>query len=425
MDYLAYVSILVTGLSAILAALLNSEIDQQDPEKRNAVFRRPTSVGWFLIVLMVVSSCVAAGIEKSNQEEKEHTKARLLIIQASLDEAHGDSIQKGHDLEQANESLIDTKAKLDLQSKFSEQQALIASDRARLQSEDITDAREQLNAEQRRATEEIKQQQQASQAEISAQQELIEASLLGQQTASPRVVLILPTSYPPSKEEKVRLSNTFADGGLVISYVLGERLANIKSDSVAEMDAEFASLEPRIANPIRQTVEFGWRASLKVTKDLEVLEISSGGGPHELIGRKPRLTLGYSTEKGRMYLRLESSLRKPVSSELLFAGKRQGEEVATLRVSVQGLDEEAIQLAEERMRSFFTEGEEWTLINDSSGMCAVAKIARPTVQLDGPSGNIKIAWHIDENNRLNLCPKGLFLADEAEEALDGFDPSQK
>ena len=227
MDYLAYVSILVTGLSAILAALLNSEIDQQDPEKRNAVFRRPTSVGWFLIVLMVVSSCVAAGIEKSNQEEKEHTKARLLIIQASLDEAHGDSIQKGHDLEQANESLIDTKAKLDLQSKFSEQQALIASDRARLQSEDITDAREQLNAEQRRATEEIKQQQQASQAEISAQQELIEASLLGQQTASPRVVLILPTSYPPSKEEKVRLSNTFADGGLVISYVLGERLANI------------------------------------------------------------------------------------------------------------------------------------------------------------------------------------------------------
>jgi hypothetical protein len=401
-------------------------------EGTEPALKRITLRGWLSLVLLALG-LIVGGIKElytQHRDEKKDQDAANAATQAKQDAEHRQDELKTQ-LFNTQSLLLKARGQLDLQSQFSKEQASLASDRAKQQSEDLTQAREQLDTEQRRAADEIKQQQKANQTAISAQEELIEASLLGQQTASPRVALILPTTYAPSKQEKERWSNSFDDGGHVVALVLGEQLANLRSSPVANIDAEFASLEPRIANPIHDTVEYGWRVKLDVTKNLKSHVIASFGGPHDLIGRRPRFQLGYSTQENRVYLLLEASLSKPVSSALLFLGKPQGQQVASFSINVQDLDESTIHSAEEHMQNFFSEGEEWTLLNDSSAMCTIAKIAKPTVKDDGPSRQdrrpriIEIAWHIDQTNRLALCPNRLFLADEAEEALDHFDPDEK
>jgi hypothetical protein len=411
MDLFSYIPVLIAGASAIVAALLNTEIKQDDPTKRTAVFRRPTTAGWFLIALTMVSTGVAVNIERGNQVAKKAVEKRSSDIQQALTEAKEDAIRKGQDLADAKTSLAQALTALDSQAKFAQKQAALAANRAQEQSLDLSHARADLQSGQKEASKEIQEQQDRHQAEIKSQQELIEASLLGQQTERPQVALLLGTTYTPTDEQRTLFDGNQVDGGLIASMVLGDLFERVKGDSVMDVHGEFAALKPTVRDPTEETVDYRWTVWLQVKKAHKTDVLFAGGGPNELIAPKPTFEL--RTHGKRLVLFLESRLKKPVSSALLFLGPSEGQQVASLQFGVGGFDETTMTSLTSNLQTIFVGGEEWTLLNSSSGICALATLEKPTIKYDEKTTAIEVTWHVKQSNRLAACPADLFFIEKS------------
>jgi hypothetical protein len=334
MSGFAYIPIIIAGVSAIIAALMNTEVDPHSL-KRKTVFRRPTAAGWFLIVLTVLSTAAAIVIANSDDRDKQRAEDRSKAIKAELE-----------------------------------------------------DAKQSL----------------------TSQQELIQASLLGQETERPQATLILGTTYKLSGSQRAWFESANVDGGAIAKLALGDLFDRTTDSVVADVQARFADLKPVVRNPREETVETEWPVWLQTTKSHKSHVVFSGAGPDERIAPDPVFQL--RVRENQLALLLHSALTKPVSSAVLFRGPDTGLEVASIRFRTNGLDQPSVTALATRVKTLFLDGEEWTLINSPSGLCALTTLRKATVQEHTDSAAITVAWRVKRSNRLVLCPQDLFFVEQ-------------
>jgi hypothetical protein len=111
-------------------------------KKKTSVFRKPTTAGWFLILLTIAGTAAAINTEVSSQRDKDELKRRYENIHEALAQAGKDAEKKQRDLDYTKTSLNQTKASLD--------QALAAlSSQAEFAKSEATAAAERPNASRR------------------------------------------------------------------------------------------------------------------------------------------------------------------------------------------------------------------------------------------------------------------------------------
>jgi hypothetical protein len=129
-------------------------------EGAEPVLKRITLRGWLSLALLALG--LVMGMIKElyvqHQSEEKDQDAANTARQAKQDAEQRQNELKNQ-LSDTQSLLAKARGQLDLQSQFSREQASLASDRTTQQSEALDQARQQLDAEQRRAADEINQQQ--------------------------------------------------------------------------------------------------------------------------------------------------------------------------------------------------------------------------------------------------------------------------
>lgn len=443
-DWLTFVPILVTGLSAILAALLNTH-EKDDEGAKNKLRRKLNVVGWVAIGLTCVATLVGIVIsanrmtgEATARTERDKEKQRAAEMAAQLLTANGK-------LEEQGVVLQNQSSALDQQSSFIREEANRAISRAHEASKQLNRANDRVLTQERTGTELLRKQQVASETEIRKvqtesatqiqrvqtesaskiqeqqnhhqdelrfQQDLLMASLLGQQSERPQAKLILNTTLTIDDPDDQAFLESFSriGGGALASFLFEDSYAEAqKSKYPMQFEVTFATLKATVPNPFEETVPYGWTARILTGNTPESEVALAFGGPYALVAPKPELDLILRESSKRLFLSLHSRLRHPISSALLYQGLKAGQVVAELGLSIQGLKDAEVNALIERCKRVLIGGQEWTLINGKSGICAVASLDKPSIELEPKSQSVKVTWRINEENQLTPCPANLFL----------------